>query len=201
MIRQMLQQPAVFHRLNAVLDRFNDANLRCLRRALAPSPTGWILDIGCGTGRYAGDWRARYVGVDTDASYLCFAANRYGGRFVRGDGARLPIRDGSFDAAYCVGVLHHLDDDQVGGMAMEMMRVCRSGGTVALLEPLAPESGDGWVRTALARLERGAHLRHFDTLTALLRRSMGPALQVWCERTHPFDLGLYWVRAERAAGA
>jgi ubiquinone/menaquinone biosynthesis C-methylase UbiE len=199
MIRQILQQPAVFHRLNAVLDRINDANLRCLRRALAPGPAEWILDIGCGTGRYAGDWRARYVGVDTDARYLRFAASRYGGRFVRGDGARLPLRDGRFDAAYCVGVLHHLNDDQVGGMATEMLRVCRSGATVALLEPLAPESGDGWMRTALAHLERGAHLRGFDGLTVLLRRAMGPTLRVWRERTHPFDLGLYWVRVERSA--
>jgi SAM-dependent methyltransferase len=198
-IRRLLEAPAVFHRLNALLDRVNDANVRCLRRILAPAASSWVLDVGCGTGRYAKLWGCRYLGLDADAAYLRFARRQAGERFVLGDAARLPLADRRFDAAFCVGVLHHCDDAQVGRIVQEMRRVTRDGGTVVLLEPLAPEPGDGWVRRGLARLERGAHFRPFETLTALLGRHLGPGLRVRREGTRPFDLGLYWMPGKSSA--
>ena len=200
-IRRLLEAPAVFHGLNALLDRLNDANVRCLRRILAPAASSWVLDVGCGTGRYARLWGCRYLGLDTDAAYLRFARQQAGERFVLGDAARLPLAGQRFDAAFCVGVLHHCDNAQVGQIVQEMRRVTRDGGTVVLLEPLAPEPGDGWVRRGLARLERGAHFRPFERLTTLLARHLGPGLRVWREGTRPFDLGLYWMPVKTAADA
>lgn len=199
MIGTLLESPAVFHTLNRVLGLLNDVNFRCLQKALSPQADDWILDVGCGTGRYARRWRCRYVGVDSNERYLAFARRQFGGRFLRGDGAQLAIRDGRVDAAFCVGVLHHLDDAAVGRMVREMLRVCRIGGTVVLLEPLAPEAGDGLLRRGLARLERGEFFRPFEALTGLLSGSVGAGLQVVRERTRPFDLGLYWARVGGAA--
>jgi ubiquinone/menaquinone biosynthesis C-methylase UbiE len=190
-ISRLLGSPVVFHTVNRLLTSLNDVNFRCLSRVLRPAAEDWILDVGCGTGRYAGRWTCRYVGVDADERYLAFARRQYGGRFFRGDAARLAIRDGRFDAAFCVGVLHHLDDSAVRRTVGEMMRVCQPGGTLMMVEPLAPESGDGWLRRGLARLERGEYFRPFDELTRLLSGCVGPGLRVAREHTHPFDLGLY----------
>jgi SAM-dependent methyltransferase len=189
----LLESPALFQLLNSILGHLNDVNVRCLTRVLQPEATSRVLDVGCGTGRYATLWSCRYVGLDTDTAYLRFARRQYGDRFVQADAARLPVAGRRFDAAFCVGVLHHCDDGQVGRIVHEMRRATRDGGTMVMLEPLAPEPGDAWARRALARLERGAHFRRFEPLTALLARHLGPDLQVWRERTRPFDLGLYWT--------
>lgn len=201
MIRRLLASPAVFHMLNRILGRLNGVNVRCLTRVLQVAPSSRVLDVGCGTGRYATLWACRYVGLDTDAAYLRFAHRQYGDRFVLADAARLPVASRRFDAAFCVGVLHHCDDTQVGRIVHEMRRVTREGGTIVMLEPLAPEPGDRWVWRRLARLERGAHFRHFGLLTALLARHLGPDLQVWREPTRPFDLGLYWLSAKTPSDA
>ena len=193
MIRRLLESPALFHLLNSILGRLNDVNARCLRRVLQPETSSRVLDVGCGTGRYATLWGCGYVGLDTDTAYLRFARRQYGDRFVRADAARLPVADQQFDAAFCVGVLHHCDDAHVGRIVREMWRATRDGGTIVVLEPLAPEPGDAWVRRRLARLERGTHFRRFQPLTALLAQHLGSGLQTWRERTRPFDLGLYWM--------
>ena len=200
-IRRLLESPAVFHVLNSILVRLNDVNARCLRRVLQPEASGRVLDVGCGTGRYAALWDCRYVGLDTDAAYLRFARRQYGDHFLQADAARLPMASRRFDAVFCVGVLHHCDDDHVGGIVHEMRRTTRDGGIIVMLEPLAPEPGDAWACHALARLERGAHFRRFEPLTALLGRHLGPDLKVWRERTRPFDLGLYWMPVRTSVAA
>ena len=193
LIRRLLESPTLFHLLNRILGRLNDVNVRCLTRVLQPEASSRVLDVGCGTGRYATLWGCRYVGLDTDTAYLQFARRQYGDRFVQADAAQLPVAGQRFDAAFCVGVLHHCDDAHVGRIVHEMRRATRDGGTIVMLEPLAPEPADAWVRRRLARLERGAHLRRFEPLTALLVRHLGSGLQAWRERTRPFDLGVYWM--------
>jgi ubiquinone/menaquinone biosynthesis C-methylase UbiE len=47
--------------------------------------------------------------------------------FEQGDACSLPFDDGSFDAVYSMGVLHHVDDTEKA--IAEVFRVLRSGGT------------------------------------------------------------------------
>lgn len=62
---------------------------------------GDTLEIGCGTCRLAAPTEkrgARYFGLDPALPFLRYAYNHYRlGRLVRGQGERLPFRDGSFD--------------------------------------------------------------------------------------------------------
>lgn len=88
MIRRLLESPVAFHTLNRALEAVNDVNFRRLRQVLHPHAESWMLDVGCGTGRYAGRWNCRYIGVDTDPRYVQFAAHRWGGRFLRADATR-----------------------------------------------------------------------------------------------------------------
>jgi SAM-dependent methyltransferase len=76
-----------------------------------------LLDVGCGTGRFAvlaaERLGARVWGIDASAGMLDEARARPGARAVgwrRARAEQLPFKDGWFDAAHAHLVLHLLDD-------------------------------------------------------------------------------------------
>lgn len=106
--------------------------LAALARVSADSA---VLDVGCGTGAAAGAFQkltgAAVWGVDRSAEMLrCARQKSPSVTYVRADAHRLPFRDGIFDFAYAVLVMHHLED--VRGALREVYRVMRSG-RVAIL--------------------------------------------------------------------
>jgi SAM-dependent methyltransferase len=101
------------------------------------------LDVGCGTARAVPLLRAAVgrsgtvVGVDVTPEML-HEAVRLGraadGALLEADGARLPVRDGAFDAVFAAGLVNHLADP--GDGLRELARVTRAGGRLALFHPL-----------------------------------------------------------------
>jgi ubiquinone/menaquinone biosynthesis C-methylase UbiE len=94
-----------------------------------------VLDVGCGTGAASVAFQeltgATVWGVDRSAEMLRYAREKSRAvNFVRADAHRLPFRDGKFDFAYSVLVIHHLED--VGAFLRELYRVMRAG-KVAIL--------------------------------------------------------------------
>jgi SAM-dependent methyltransferase len=89
-----------------------------------------VADLGCGNGRWASFVEPRcgeVVLVDySEAIFLARQNLRHAENaiFVMADILDLPFRNGAFDFAYCLGVLHHLPVD---GLA-----------TLRALKPLAP---------------------------------------------------------------
>jgi SAM-dependent methyltransferase len=124
-----------------------------------------VLDAGCGHGRYVRAFRAlgaTAVGLDASPEAARAAGREDDPRaqHVQGDVRRLPFRDGSFDLAFCDGVLHHTDDP-AGGFA-ELVRVTRPGGAVyAWLYPPESRLREAVMGTARALTTRlpGAALR------------------------------------------
>ncbi|MBK9302434.1 MAG: metalloregulator ArsR/SmtB family transcription factor [bacterium] len=106
--------------------------------ALVP-PGLAVLDIGTGTGAMlpllAGAG-ATVTAVDTSeamlerARLLCGREGIAGVEFRRADIQDLPFADGSFDAAYCSMVLHHVARPERA--VSEMARVVRGGGKVVI---------------------------------------------------------------------
>jgi SAM-dependent methyltransferase len=64
--------------------------------------------------------------------------------FVLADVARLPFRDGAFDAACCVNTLQVLDAGRARRAVGELARVCRAGGTVVATFPNRENPVLGW---------------------------------------------------------
>lgn len=100
-----------------------------LIESLLPFAGPRLLDLGCGEGRIARHLRAagrEVVGLDVNPELVREAQQP---AFV----ARLPhldaVRNGSFDGAYVVLVLEHIDD--LGRFFYETARVVRSGGVLA----------------------------------------------------------------------
>ncbi|MFN8204547.1 MAG: methyltransferase domain-containing protein [Solirubrobacteraceae bacterium] len=152
-----------------------------LARALPPAPPEGrrLLDIGCGTGtmvRELGRF-GRTEGLDADPQAVAFCARRGLTTVARFDGERLPRADASVDVVSAFDVLEHLDDDR--GMAAEMRRVLRPGGTAIVTVPAyrwmwGPQDEIShhrrrYVRAELVAVLRGAGLdvrraTYFNTL-------------------------------------
>jgi ubiquinone/menaquinone biosynthesis C-methylase UbiE len=102
---------------------------------------GKLLEVGCGQGTDALQiCRAlrpgsTYLGIDYSGGSIASARGAIheagplsvAPAFEQGDACSLPFDDGSFDAVYSMGVLHHIDDTDKS--IAEVFRVLRPGGT------------------------------------------------------------------------
>jgi SAM-dependent methyltransferase len=107
---------------------------------LGVGPSDLVVDVGCGVGGPARRLRrqagCRVVGLDLLAPVLGEARRRSVEEgsavgFVAGSAVALPVRDGSVDLVWSLGVVAHLD---VRAFAGEVARVLRSGGVLAVTE-------------------------------------------------------------------
>ena len=139
--------------------------LRTAARRLGDPRRISVLDIGCGPGetdRMLERRVARLAGVDTSAAMVEAARKRnpWAEYRIAAAGAPLPFPDGSFDLAFTICVLHHVEPRQRPALISEAVRVTRPGGALVIFEhnPLNPLT-----RRAVAGCE-------FDRDAVLLRR-------------------------------
>ncbi len=127
------------------------------------------IDVGCGPGNYtrhlaSASGNGLVVGVDASEAMVAAAAKRGGGAnitYLRADASALPFRDGAFDAACSVGVIHMIVEPE---MAIdEMVRVLAPGGRLAIVASCSPAGRPRRVRGGVTFFTR-------DELTEGLRR-------------------------------
>ncbi len=137
----------------AYFDRVIRRYLRALRR----DGFGRLLDFGCGTGRVTiPALQAGLSVIATDVSLGMVKRTREKlapslrsrAHFVVADGTRLPFRNQSFDAVVCAGVLHHLEDVEVG--IGEQLRILRQRARIFVVEPSEDASRMSWLLNGVA---------------------------------------------------
>ncbi len=126
-------------------------------RFLSLGPGAVVLDVACGTGDFCREIAAAgHFVVGADFSMGMLRAARTDAPLLQADALRLPLRDGSVDAATCGFALRNVTD--VGRLFEELARVVRPGGRIALLEVSEPRS---------AVLRAGHHL-YFHKVVPLI---------------------------------
>jgi ubiquinone/menaquinone biosynthesis C-methylase UbiE len=123
---------------------FGPSHRALIRRlkAVAGDRTVRVLDVGCGTGVFAGRVRqalpsARVWGIDLVSGMLRKGRERWGKHSdsvqpVQGDSERLPFADGSFDFVTCANSFHHYPHQDRA--VVEMHRVLKPGGRLLIVD-------------------------------------------------------------------
>lgn len=140
------------------------ADLAMLVAALMPVQGRDCLDVATGTGFTAvalAQAGGRVVAVDLTAPMLAeterlAAEAGTAVRVVRGDAAKLPFADASFDRLSCRRAAHHFDD--VPAFLAEARRVLRPGGRLAIAD-MAPDATCAAFQDHIERLRDASH-RH-----------------------------------------
>lgn len=109
-----------------------------VRRRLGDPSRVRALDVGCGVGVTDAALAAsvgRLHGVDVAGEAVAQAAARNPTvSYTAYDGRHLPYDDDTFDLAFAVCVLHHVEPPHRSAFTAEMARVVRPGGLVAVFE-------------------------------------------------------------------
>jgi len=126
-----------YDRVGAVLSFGQDPRWRRLLVGLLPRDGGQVLDVATGTGLVADALLRRgfrVTGLDQSPGMLARARERFGDRveLVEASADALPFADSSFDHLTFTYLLRYVDDP--GSTLVELARVVRPGGTVAMLE-------------------------------------------------------------------
>jgi ubiquinone/menaquinone biosynthesis C-methylase UbiE len=119
------------------------------------------LDVGTGLGALAlalAPHVREVVAVDVDAERLARARASAPANveYLAGDGRKLPFDDASFDLTGTLRTLHHVDLPEY--VLSEIARVTRPGGTILVVDQLAPL--DPLEALALDRFERSRDPTH-----------------------------------------
>ncbi len=125
-----------------------------------------LLDVACGAAHAAEPIAPRVrqvVGIDLTPALLRLGAQRLRdagiGNVVlqEGNAESLPFVDESFDVVYCRSSIHHFADPLAA--VAEMIRVCRVGGRVVLLDLVAPLAANRDAFDHIHRLLDPSHVR------------------------------------------
>jgi demethylmenaquinone methyltransferase / 2-methoxy-6-polyprenyl-1,4-benzoquinol methylase len=131
-----------YDRVGALLSLGQDPRWRRFLVSRLPADGGRVLDVATGTGLVAELLvRAGHpvVGLDQSPAMLTQARQRFGGdtvELVEASAEALPFADASFDHLTCTYLLRYVDDP--AAVVVELARVVRSGGTIAMLEFAVP---------------------------------------------------------------
>jgi len=99
-----------------------------------------VLDIGCGSGKVIGAVAQTGVrdlwGLDASPYQLCIAAADFPEvSFVQGLAENMPFEDARFDAVTACFLFHELPAEMQDAVLLEVRRVLKPGGLLAISEP------------------------------------------------------------------
>jgi SAM-dependent methyltransferase len=109
-----------------------------IAETVTPTEESMLLDVACGKGEatatLAGRFACRVIAVDLIDAFIHHTTAKtwfYNLRdlvtVLRADGKRLPVRDGGFDAGYCIGAPSIVG---LGDCLRELARITKPGGHV-----------------------------------------------------------------------
>jgi SAM-dependent methyltransferase len=126
-----------------------------------------ILEVGCGTGRFAFPGYD-YLGIDPNPHYVAYCRRRRPGRFEQMSGEQLDLPDNTFDAVFCLAVGHHLPANSLRRVLSEIDRVLTDDGVFFFTDLIRPIVRSRAVAALLEWLDEGRWFRREEDYLELL---------------------------------
>jgi SAM-dependent methyltransferase len=130
-----------------------------------------VLDIGCGPADVLEYFSVdRYIGIDLNPAYVATAERRFGdkGKFLVGDAAGIEVSESEkFDRVLALGLLHHLDDDEVRILAKSARRLLAAGGKFVSADPCYIPGQNPLARYLISK-DKGRSIRALEAYRELL---------------------------------
>ncbi len=162
-----------------------NAGLRVIGLKIWPPEPGMsVLDVGCGTGSHLKLYQeagCQVFGIDISPSMLEMARRKIGGdaNLQRGDGSRMPYRNGIFDLIILSMAIHEVSSETRSAILNESRRVLKNDGRILVIDyhPGPIQFPKGWQHKVLVTfIEFVAGLEHFRNYRNFLGRGGFPSL-------------------------
>ena len=132
-----------------------------------------VLDLGCGPAEIIESLpNVKYYGFDINPIYINYAKKKYKNKGIffckkisLKDTKRLP----KFDYVLLLGILHHLDDDEIKKLMIIIKRVLKKRGNVITEDPIYIKNQNPIAKLIIS-LDRGENVRNKNEYINLIRR-------------------------------
>lgn len=190
-VRSILSSPLVYDFFQDLMGSHR-IRMEFVQRYVRPNSHSRILDIGCGTARildYLPD--VEYHGFDLSQQYIDDATRRYGVRGVfKCALVEQEVIDHlePFDIVMAIGLLHHLDDEQVHGLTALAHSTLSEGGRLVTIDPCYAADQNAVSRFLVSR-DRGQNVRSGEQYRVLANEVFSQVKgeakhRVWIPYTH-----------------
>ena len=160
LVEKISDHPVLFIFFRSILENDFKAIRAVIRRHLRTGNGLRTLDLGCGPGEFADEFKGDdYVGADLNARYIEYAKQHKPGAFLVSDARKVDLPDGRFDQILIFGLLHHLPDDDVRAVLAEARRLLVPGGRVLAVEDIPAISRMNLIGHLIHNVENGEHIR------------------------------------------
>ena len=160
LVEKVSDHPVLFIFFRSILENDFKAIRAVIRRHLKTGSGVRTLDLGCGPGEFADEFKGDdYVGADLNARYIEYANHKKPGTFLVTDARKVDLPDRRFDQVLIFGLLHHLPDDDVRAVLSEARRLLVPGGRILAVEDIPAISRLNLIGHLIHNVENGEHIR------------------------------------------
>lgn len=173
LIRHGLQNPKIFKHT----EKLRTKHFQMIKEKMNSIADAWILDAGCGYGRQLMEflrhhWKGEFFGVDIDIEAIKYGKSAEPSiTFIGGDiHGKLPFKDNSFDAIFCIGVLHLVRD--VNKTIQEFARTLKPNGLLFVTSALVENKLIGNMAYLIWKvIPRVGRFHHIDDIKKFLNQN------------------------------
>lgn len=169
-IRSILSNPTIYNFTQKIMGA-HKVRQELADEFIRAKNSSRILDLGCGTAEILNYLpnKVEYWGYDISFEYIASAKARYGskGKFYCGLLDEVGIDDlPKFDIVLALGVLHHLNDDEVDTFFRLAKKTLNENGRIVTIDPCLAQ-GQNLIAKYIIGKDRGQNVRKSEGYSVL----------------------------------